>query len=292
MTMFEKVYSLVIASTMFISPGFGQETEEGGEEESGGREMFTSVDVSYSKDEGNTNYKSLYYGLDFTLIGDAGIITDTEFLFSFYRSDDQLDGESFTDDQSLILKFDLWANQRISPFLFLQKSFDKTIGLEDRLNYGIGAKVGLFKGLSISYAFLAESETYGVAVVSDSTLTPADGYYYYEDYYAYDYTTVDSTSEFFRHSIRPKFKKKFFDDNILFDYRFYFKPKVDDFEDYLLEHEVKLSISTFYELLNIDLNYSNKFNARYKDSEIINAETGEFYKDTDENISIGLSFMF
>ena len=85
---------------------------------------------------------------------------------------------------------------------------------------------------------------------------------------------------------------KFFDDNILFDYRFYFKPKVDDFEDYLLEHEVKLSISTFYELLNIDLNYSNKFNARYKDSEIINAETGEFYKDTDENISIGLSFMF
>ena len=62
-----------------------------------------------------------------TLVGDMGPLKDTEFLFDFNRSDDQLDEEPFTDDQSITLKFDVWANQRFSPFLFLQKSFDKIL---------------------------------------------------------------------------------------------------------------------------------------------------------------------
>ena len=33
--------------------------------EESSREMYTSVDVSFSNDKGNTNYKSLYYGFDF-----------------------------------------------------------------------------------------------------------------------------------------------------------------------------------------------------------------------------------
>ena len=103
---------------------------------------------------------------------------------------------------------------------------------------------------------------------------------------------LDSTSEFLRHSIRPKFKIKLFDENIVFDYRFYFKPKVEDFNDYLLEHELKISIATFYELLSIELNYSNKYNSRYDGTNIFNRDTYEFYKPVDESISIGLSFMF
>lgn len=293
--MFEKIYPFILSIGILFTPVLGQEAEEGGEEESN-REMFTSVDISFSEDKGNTNYRSLYYGADFTLIGDMGPIKDTEFLFSFSRSDDKLDGESFTDDQSLILKFDVWANQRISPFLFFQNSFDKTIGLNDRLNYGLGAKVGLFRGLSLSYAFLAESETYGIAEISgvDSTSNPADYIYYYDDYYTYDttYTSVDSTSEFFRHSIRPKIKLKLFDDNLVLDYRFYFKPKVDDFDDYLLEHEFTISLATFYELLMIDFSYSNKYNSRYDGVNILNPDTYEYYKAVDENMSIGLSFMF
>ena len=121
-------------------------------------EMYTSVDISYSQDKGNTDFLSLYYGLNFTLVGDLGTLKDTEFLFDFNRSDDQLEGQPFTDDQSITLKFDVWANQRFSPFLFLQKSFDKSIGLEDRLNYGLGAKVGLSRMFSVSYAFLAEKK--------------------------------------------------------------------------------------------------------------------------------------
>ena len=305
------------------------------EEEGSGREMYTSLDLSYSQDKGNTDYLSLYYGFNYVLIGDFGPFKDAEFLFDFNRSDDQLDGEPFTDDQSLTLKFDVWANQRFSPFLFFQKSFDNVIGLEDRLNYGAGAKVGLPFGLSVSYAFLFEKEDYKFWSYTDSSaydlngsvftgdyyytdsvaLNPGDyeywDYYYYGDtvwvegedsvYYSYTdsaayYYYTDSTEapaeEFFRHSIRPKIKLKLFDGNLVFDYRFYYKPRVDDFEDYLLEHELKISLATFYEALTVEFNYTNKYNSRYDGTKIINPETFVPYKATDENITLGLSLMF
>jgi hypothetical protein len=251
------------------------------------------VDLSYSSDKGNTEFLSKYYGFSFSVLGDVGPLTDTEFSINFSRSNDELDGEPFTDDQSVTSQFDLWANQRISPFLFFQQSYDKTIGLENRMNAGIGAKIGLLKGFSISYAFLFEKEKYISSEISgvDSTLMT---YYYYEDFYEYDtlYSPVTTDSTFFRHSIRPKYKVKLFDGNVVFDYRFYFKPRVDNFDDYLLEHELKISIVTFYEALSVDFNYTNKYNARYDGGGIINPDTGMDYLDTDINTSLGLSFMF
>ena len=340
--MFSYLPTLTLIVLFILTPAVGQESDDttAVEEGGSGREMFTSVDISYSQDKGNTDFLSLYYGLDYTLIGDAGSLTDTEFLFSFNRSDDQFDGEPFTDDQYLTLKFDIWANQRFSPFLFFQKSFDNVIGLQDRVNYGLGGKVGLLKGFSISYAFLFEKEDYLYYDYTDSAaydfddgiwdgsvasgdwyytdslaLDPGDydywDYYYYGDtvhfenndsvYYSYTdsaayYYYTDSTEtpaeSFFRHSIRPKFKLKMLDGNVVFDYRFYYKPRVDNFEDYLLEHELKISIATFYEALNIDLNYTNKYNSRYDGVSIINRDTGLPYKDVDENITLGISFMF
>jgi hypothetical protein len=338
--MFSKLHTLSILFIFAMAPILGQDGDSTEVEEEGGREMFTMVDVSYSQDKGNTDFLSLYYGFSFSVVGNVGPLNDTEFSFDFSRSDDRLDNEPFSDDQYLTLKFDLWANQRISPFLFFQKSFDKTIGLEDRLNYGLGAKLGLLKGFSISYAFLAESEDYlyydytdsaaydfddgvwdGTVASGDwyytdsSALVPGDyeywDYYYYGDtvhfeyndsvYYTYTdsaayYYYTDSTDtpaeSFYRHSIRPKFKVKMLDGNVVFDYRFYYKPRVDDFNDYLLEHELKISIATFYELLSIELNYSNKYNSRYDGTNIFNRDTYEFYKPVDESISIGLSFMF
>ena len=85
---------------------------------------------------------------------------------------------------------------------------------------------------------------------------------------------------------------KLFDGNVVFDYRFYYKPRVDNFDDYLLEHELKVSIATFYEALTIDLNYTNKYNSRYDGTKIINPETYTPYKAIDENITLGLSLMF
>ena len=319
-----------ILTLLFFAVAVAQDADTTAIEELGSeREMYTSLDLSYSQDKGNTDYLSLYYGFNYVLIGDLGPFKDAEFLFDFNRSDDQLDGEPFTDDQSLTLKFDVWANQRFSPFLFFQKSFDNVIGLEDRLNYGLGAKVGLPFGLSVSYAFLFEKEDYKFWSYTDSSdamlagdyyftdsvaVNPEDydywDYYYYYDttwyegddsvYYEYTdsaaYYYSDSTEapaeEFFRHSIRPKIKLKLFDDNLIFDYRLYYKPRVDNFDDYLLEHELKISLATFYEALTVELNYTNKYNSRYDGTKIINPETYTPYKATDENITLGLSLMF
>ena len=283
--MFSYLPTITLAVLFILSPAVGQESNDttAVEEEGSGREMFTSVDVSYSQDKGNTDFLSLYYGLDYTLIGDAGPLKDTEFLFSFNRSDDKFDGEPFTDDQYLTLKFDIWANQRFSPFLFFQKSFDNVIGLEDRVNFGLGGKVEVFGPFSVSYAMLWETEHYlnsttmdyasalvdwynytdstwwgeydyvltefpdslqdyydwipidttidGVDYVyTDSSLVYADYYYTDSVFVGQEWMYTDSTEfetggksdPFFRHSIRPKFKIKLFDDNLVFDYRFYY----------------------------------------------------------------------
>lgn len=289
--MFNKLHVVTLILSLVTTPIFGQDADTTDFEEEGGNEMFTSVDVSYSQDKGNTDFLSMYYGFSFSVVGDVGPLTDTEFSINFSRSNDKLDREPFTDDQSLTLKFDLWANQKISPFLFLQKSFDKTIGLENRLNYGVGAKLGLLKGFSISYAFLAEDESYKSSIITGVDSTADE---YYEDYWVYDTTYGETTvdSSFFRHSIRPKYKVKLFDGNVVFDYRFYFKPRVDNFDDYLLEHELKISVMTFYEALSVDFNYTNKYNARYDEQDILNPDTFEYYEPVDVNISVGLSFMF
>ena len=339
--------SYIFLSLLLLSFSSAQDADTTSVEEESGKEMYTSVDVSFTQDKGNTDQLSLYYGFNYTLIGDFGPFKDSEFLFDFSRNDDQLDGESFTDDQSLTLMFDVWANQRVSPFLFFQQSFDNIIGLEDRMNYGLGAKVRLPLGLSVSYAFLFEKEDYKFWTYNDSlaynldeegnlygnistgdyyatdsvALNPDDfsdwdyyydWWYYYGDtvhfegndtvfyeytdssaYYYYTDSTESAAEEFFRHSIRPKIKFKLFNDNLVLDYRFFYKPRVDDFEDYLLEHELKVSIATFYEALTIDLNYTNKYNSRYDgEQKFINPETLLPYKARDENFTLGLSFMF
>lgn len=289
--MFNSMKTIIIILLVSIMPIFGQDADTTDYEEEAGNEMYTSVDISYAHDKGNTDFLSMYYGFSFSILGDVGPLTDTEFSVNFSRSNDELEGEPFTDDQYLTSKFDLWANQRVSPFLFFQKSFDKTIGLENRLNYGIGAKISILKGFSISYAFLAEDESYKSSIIVGVDSSADE---YYEDYWVYD-TTYGETiidSSFFRHSIRPKYKVKLFDGNVVFDYRFYFKPRVDNFDDYLLEHELKISVVTFYEALSVDFNYTNKYNARYDTQDILNPDTYENYKPVDENISVGLSFMF
>ena len=346
--MFLKRILITLLSVLFVNNLFSQvaDTTEAIDEDNG--EMYTNVEISFSEDQGNTNFRSLYYGFDYTLIGDAGPIKDTELFFAFNRSDDLIDGEPFSDDQSITLKFDVWANQRFSPFLFFQKTFDKTTGLQNRQNVGFGAKLGIFKWFSLSYAFLSESETYDSFYgYTDSTaignynwsytdsvwygeynyvLSEFDSDYYYwitpdttiddidyvktdstlnyADYYYSDSTLVDSfyvrtdsldlggENNFFRHSFRPKIKLKLLDDNLVFDYRFYYKPRIDDFDDFLLEHELKITLSTFYEAINVNFNFTNKYNSRYDPVKNENKGIANLYDMNDQNISIGFEFMF
>ena len=344
--MFNKFHIVTLVLSLVTTPIFSQDTDTTDFEEESGNEMFTSVDLSYSSDKGNTDFLSRYYGFSFSIVGDIGPLKDTEFSVNFSRSNDELDGEPFTDDQSLTSQFDLWANQRISPFLFFQNSFDKTIGLNNRINYGIGAKLGLLKWLSISYALLYETEEYEPFFgYTDSTafdyytytdslwwgeydyvMTEFDSDYYYwvtpdttidgidyvktdsnlvyADYYYTDSTlagqyheVTDSVNlggeqKFWRHSIRPKIKLKLFDNNVVFDYRFYFKPKTDDWEDFLLENELKITIATFYEAVTIDFSYTDKYNSRYDPARNSNKGIANLYDMNDTNISVGFSFMF
>ncbi len=344
--MFNSMKTIITILLVSIMPIFGQDADTTDYEEETGNEMYTSVDISYAQDKGNTDFLSMYYGFSFSILGDVGPLTDTEFSVNFSRSNDELDGEPFTDDQYLTSQFDLWANQRISPFLFFQNSFDKSIGLNNRINYGVGAKLGLLKWLSISYALLYETEEYEPFFgytdstafdyynYTDSTwwgeydyvMTEFDSDYYYwvtpdttidgidyiktdsslvyADYYYTDSTltgeyhlVTDSVNlggeqKFWRHSIRPKIKLKLFDNNVVFDYRFYFKPKMDDWEDFLLENELKITIATFNEAVTIDFSYTDKYNSRYDPARNTNKGIANLYDMNDTKITLGLSFMF
>ena len=51
-----------------------------------------------------------------------------------------------------------------------------------------------------------------------------------------------------------------------------------------MEHELKISIATFYEALTIDLNYTNKYNSRYDgEQEVYKSRNVLPYKARDEN---------
>ena len=195
------------------------------ENEENTRESYISVDVSFLKTKEILDFLSAYYGFNYTLLGDLGPLKDTEFLFDYNRSDDQFDGEPFTDDQSITLKFDIWANPRFSPFLFFPKSFDNIIGLEDRMNYGLGAKLGLPFGLSVSYAFLFEKEDYlyydytdstgsGEYYYTDSTMIDTN-YYYYDAYYGDEFYVYTDSTEWFIMTDSVETKPEEFFDTLL-----------------------------------------------------------------------------
>ena len=119
----------------------------------------------------------------------------------------------------------------------------------------------------------------------------------------------DSVETFSRHSIRPKVKLILADGAFFMDWRAFFKPRVDDPEDYLLDNVLVFSISTFYDALSVDITLSHSFNSKYEgDNKVLkpmeewesvfDPDYGDFiaketyYKDTDISASIGLSLSF
>jgi len=70
--MFNKLHVVTVVLSLVTTPIFGQDADTTDFEEEGGNEMFTSVDLSYSQDKGNTDFLSVYYGLSFSVLGDVG----------------------------------------------------------------------------------------------------------------------------------------------------------------------------------------------------------------------------
>jgi hypothetical protein len=125
----------------------------------------------------------------------------------------------------------------------------------------------------------------------------------------YEEEEYDSVEVFSRHSIRPKIKLVLNEGALFMDLRTFFKPRVDDMEDYLLENVLVLSIATFYEALSIDVTLSHSFNSKYEgDNKVLkpldewesmfDPDYGDYvsketyYKDTDLSVSIGFSLAF
>jgi hypothetical protein len=93
------------------------------------------------------------------------------------------------------------------------------------------------------------------------------------------------------------------------DLRTFYKPRVDDFEDFLLENVLVLSIATFYDALSVDITFQHMFNSKYKGNDKVlkpleewesqfDPDYGDYvsketyYKDTDYSVSIGFSLAF
>lgn len=235
--------------------------------------------VAFDQTSGNTNNLVSGAEYSFSLLGNLGSFTDTEFSLSLGGNYATLEDEPYALDGNIHSQLDLWANQKYSPFLFFDYSFDRSLGLINRTDLALGAKVRFGKVLSVSYAFMFEEEEY------------------------------DSVETFSRHSFRPKLKLILSDGALFMDYRAFYKPRVDDFNDYLLENILVLSIATFYEALSVDVSIKHSFNSKYEgDNKVLkpidewegeyDPDYGDFvpketyYKDTDLSVAIGFNLSF
>ena len=118
----------------------------------------------------------------------------------------------------------------------------------------------------------------------------------------YEMEEYDSTDVFPRHSLRPKVKFVLNDGAAVIDFRTFYKPRVDDMNEYLWENELRISLATLYELLSIDFSFNHSFNSRYDENDVLkpmdewdydwtkDLPIPTYYKSTDYSVSLGLSF--
>ncbi|MBC8345576.1 MAG: hypothetical protein ISR82_04090, partial [Candidatus Marinimicrobia bacterium] len=180
-------------------------------------------------------------------------LKDSEFLLAFDKNVSSWQGASYEDDQDLILKFDLWANGKVSPFMMFETSFDKLQGIKNRTNYGIGAKWRVIGDLfSISAAFLNESEE----TISKSSIYVYTYWSGGDSLYVSDIkdNTELKPKTFSRLSIRPKLKLPI-GENFYYESQYYYKPAGDD----VLTHWInKFTVKTKAEWLDIVISYRIK----------------------------------
>ena len=249
------------------------------DEDEGGSQSSQDLYIAFDQTSGNTNNLVSGAEYSYSLVGDLGPLTDTEFSISFGGNYATLDEEPYALDGNLHTQFDLWANQTYSPFFFFDYSFDRSLGLINRTDWAVGGKMKIGEIFSVSYAYMFEEEEY------------------------------DSVATFARHSIRPKLKLVLADGAFFMDWRTFYKPRVDNTEDFLLENVLVLSVATFYDALSVDITLSHRFNSKYEGDDkvlkpmeewesVFDPDYGDFisketyYKDTDLSVSIGFSLAF
>ena len=214
----------------------------------------------YSGRGGNTDFQYWNISYSLTSFGDINlggtVLKDSEFLFAFEKNNATWAGiKNYYNDQQITLKFDLWANGTISPFLIAESSFDDALGIKSRSNFGLGAKWRVLGDmLSVSAAFLSEEEE----IVGKNSI------YLFADYgdslgvTAYKDNNALKPSKYSRISIRPKLKLPM-GENFYYESEYYYKPAGDDV---LTDWRNTFTIKTAEEWLNIVIKYNVKNDAQ------------------------------
>ena len=214
----------------------------------------------YSGRGGNTDFQYWNISYSLTSFGDislgGAVLKDSEFLFAFEKNNATWAGiKNYYNDQQITLKFDLWANGTISPFLIAESSFDDALGIKSRSNFGLGAKWRILGDmLSVSAAFLSEEEE----IVGKNSI------YLFADYgdslgvTAYKDNDALKPSKYSRISIRPKLKLPM-GENFYYESEYYYKPAGDDV---LTDWRNSFTIKTAEEWLNIVIKYNVKNDAQ------------------------------
>ena len=214
----------------------------------------------YSGRGGNTDFQYWNISYSLTSFGDislgGAVLKDSEFLFAFEKNNATWAGiKNYYNDQQITLKFDLWANGTISPFLIAESSFDDALGIKNRSNFGLGAKWRVLGDmLSVSAAFLSEEEE----IVGKNSI------YLFADYgdslgvTAYKDNNALKPSKYSRISIRPKLKLPM-GENFYYESEYYYKPAGDDV---LTDWRNTFTIKTAEEWLNIVIKYNVKNDAQ------------------------------
>jgi hypothetical protein len=210
----------------------------------------------YSGRAGNTDFQYWNVSYSLTSYGDISLgsttLKDSEFLLAFEKNNATWAGiENYYNDQSIILKFDLWANGTFSPFVIAETSFDDALGIKSRSNYGLGAKYRVFGDiLSVSAALLQEEEE----IIGKSSIS------LYANYAgdslgvsAYKDKDIPKIS-YSRLSIRPKLKLPL-GENFYYQSEYYYKPAGDDV---LTDWRNTFTIKTAEEWLSIVIKYNIK----------------------------------
>ena len=231
-----------------------------------GQNFTNQLSGGYSGRGGNSEY--WYYNINYSLTANGDIslggvtLKDSEFLLSLNKNVSEWNGNPYYDDQSIVFKFDLWANGRFSPFIIAETAFDEALGIKKRQNFGLGAKFRVIGDiLSISAAFLSENEE----IFGKSNV------YEYVDYDTNNDGTGDSlgvysyadygdmpTFNYSRVSIRPKLKLPI-GDNFYYQTEYYYKPAGDDV---LTNWNNTFSISTAEKWLKIEIRYNIKSDSK------------------------------
>ena len=209
----------------------------------------------YSGRAGNTDFQYWNVSYALTSYGDINFgstaLKDSEFLLAFDKNNATWAGiENYYNDQSIILKFDLWANGNFSPFIIAESSFDDALGIKSRSNYGIGAKYRVFGDiLSVSAAFLQEEEE----IIGKSSISLFADYGDSLGVTAYQDKDIPKIS-YSRLSIRPKIKLPL-GENFYYQSEYYYKPAGDDV---LTDWRNTFTIKTAEEWLSIVIKYNIK----------------------------------